>query len=276
MSKQKEYKIETATDDAHIIHIKHQVDVKFDENYNYYLKNPIVRFFSKIFICFAICIFKPIHYFAYNLKIKNKKTLKKLRKEKCAFITIANHCLVLDSTISLFTTFPKTTYIPTVEPTMKLPFVRHILRFGNVMPIPFDMRGLIKFKKDCTELLKNGQCLHYFPEGALWPYYGKLREFKSGAFRFAVETNTPVLPYCLYFRERKGLWKILGKKPLVTLEILEPIYPNNEFAKKVAIEDLMNRAHSAMKEVIDKHPYDNPKYYEIEKQLTQAKEEKSF
>ena len=76
--------------------------------------------------------------------------------------------------------------------------------------------------------------------------------------------------------KRKGLWKILGKKPLVTLEILEPIYPNNEFAKKVAIEDLMNRAHSAMKEVIDKHPYDNPKYYEIEKQLTQAKEEKSF
>ena len=225
------------------------------------------KFLSKVFMTFAVPLFKVIHYLGFGLKIKNKKILKALRKQKTAFITIANHCLILDSTMSVATTFPKTLYMPTVEPTMKIPVARLILRAGNVMPIPFNIRGLVKFKNDCNEILKNGKVLHYFPEGALWPYYGKLREFKPGAFRFAVDANIPVLPYCFYFRERRGLWKLLGKKPLVTLEVIEPIYPDNSLSKKDAINDLMNKSHSAMKQIIDLHPYDNPQYKDIEEQL---------
>ena len=103
--------------------------------------------------------------------------------------------------MAIATAFPRTVYVPTVEPTMKIPFVRHILRAGNVMPISSNLKGLVKFKKDCLEILQNKKVLHYFPEGALWPYYGKLREFKPGAFRFAIDANCPILPYCLYFRE---------------------------------------------------------------------------
>lgn len=267
MSEEKQYQIETASEDSHIIHLKHQVKINFDENYNYYIKNPIKKFLSKVFMTFAVPLFKVIHYLGFGLKIKNKKILKALRKQKTAFITIANHCLILDSTMSVATTFPKTLYMPTVEPTMKIPVARLILRAGNVMPIPFNIRGLVKFKNDCNEILKNGKVLHYFPEGALWPYYGKLREFKPGAFRFAVDANIPVLPYCFYFRERRGLWKLLGKKPLVTLEVIEPIYPDNSLSKKDAINDLMNKSHSAMKQIIDLHPHDNPQYKDIEEQL---------
>lgn len=267
MSEEKQYQIDGNSEDSHIIHLKHQVRVKYDEKYDYYLKSPTKKFFSKIFMFFGVGIFKIIHFFHFNLKVKNKKILKNLRKQKTAFITIANHCLILDSTISVATTFPKTTYLPTVEPTMKIPFVRFILRAGNIMPIPLNLKGLVKFKNDCNEVLKNGKVLHYFPEGALWPYYGKLREFKTGAFRFAVEANAPILPYCIYFRERKGIWKLLGKKPLVTLEILEPLYPNTILTKKDAIQELMLRSHTAMKQVLDLHPYDNPQYNDIETKL---------
>ena len=267
MSKEKQYQIDGNSEDAHIIHLKHQVKVQYDEKYDYYLKRQKKKFFSKIFMFFGVGIFKLIHFFHFNLKVKNKKILKNLRKQKTAFITIANHCLIFDSTMSVATTFPKTTYLPTVEPTMKMPFVRFILRAGNIMPIPLNLKGLVKFKNDCNEVLKNGKVLHYFPEGALWPYYGKLREFKSGAFRFAVDANAPILPYCFYFRERKGIWKLLGKKPLVTLEILQPLYPNTNLAKKDAIQELLERSHAAMKEVLDLHPYDNPQYNEIESKL---------
>ncbi len=34
-----------------------------------------------------------------------------------------------------------------------------------------------------------------------------------------------------------------------------------------AINDLMNKSHSAMKQIIDLHPYDNPQYKDIEEQL---------
>lgn len=267
MSKENQYKIETAQEDAHIIHLKHQVNVTFDGNYNYYLKSKFKKFLSRALVIFAYPIFKVIHFFGLGLKVEGKTNIKNLRKQKKAFVTIANHCLILDSTISIITTYPKVTYLPTVEPTMKIPFVRHILRYGNIMPIPFNAKGLVKFTKDCNEVLQNGKCLHFFPEGALWPYYGKLRKFKTGAFRFAVDGNAPILPYCIYFRERKGLWKILGKKPLVTLQVLEPIYPNTELGKKAAIQDLMDRSYNAMKQVLDEHPYDNPQYKDIEEQL---------
>ncbi len=267
MSENKQYKIEETSEDAHIIHLKHQVDVVFDEKYDYYLKSPVKKFFSKIFMFFAIHIFKVINFFFYGLKIVGKKTLKDLRKQKTPFVIVANHCLVLDSDFAVVTTFPRTTYVPTVEPTMKIPFVRHILRAGNIVPIPFNLKGLVKFKKDCNEMLQNGKSVLFFPEGALWPWYGKLRNFKPGAFRFAVDGNAPVLPYCIYFRKRTGLWKLLGRKPLATMEILPPIYHNKDLPKKDAIYDLMERTHAAMKQVIDKHPYDNPKYAEIEKEL---------
>ena len=60
---------------------------------------------------------------------------------------------------------------------------------------------------------------------------------------------------------------MLGKKPLVTLEILQPLYPNTNLAKKDAIQELLERSHAAMKEVLDLHPYDNPQYNEIESKL---------
>lgn len=267
MSKNKQYKIEENSEDAHIIHLKHQVNINFDENYEYYLKSPIKKFFSKIFMFFAIHLFKVINFLFYGLKIKGKINLKNLRKQKLPFVIVANHCLILDSDFAVVTTFPRTTYVPTVEPTMKIPFVRHILRAANIVPIPLNMKGLVKFKKDCNEILQNSKTILFFPEGALWPWYGKLRNFKPGAFRFAVEGNAPILPYCIYFRERTGLWKILGKKPLATMEILQPIYHNAELPKKEAINDLMERTHATMKQVIDKHPYDNPQYAEIEKNL---------
>lgn len=273
MAKKKQYHTDGSGEDAHIIHLKHQVDVKFDKDYDYCLKNPVKKFLSKIFVTFAVAVMSVINFFWFDLKVKNKKTLRALRKQKKAFITIANHCLIFDSVFSIVTTYPKTTYLPTVEPTMKMPFVRHILRALNIVPIPFDLKGMLKFRKDCMQVLSEGKVLHYFPEGALWPYYGKLREFKPGAFRFAVEADVPILPYCIYFRKRKGLWRLLGKKPLVTLEILQPIYPNKELAKKQAIEDLQQRSHAAMKVVIDAHSFDNPRYQDIEKALDEQAEQ---
>lgn len=257
--------------DDHIIELKHQVNVTFDENYKFYDKNPIKKFFNWLLWRFAVIVFYVVHFFALGLKRKGRKKVKALRKQKTGFITISNHCLILDSPMVLLMTSPKRTYLPTVEPTMKIPFVRHILKALNVMPIPFNARGLIKFKNECNDLLKQNQVLHFFSEGALWPYYTKLREFQSGAFRFAVDNNVPIMPYCIYFRERKGLWKLLGKKPLATIEALDPIYPNNELGKKQAITDLMQRAHDAMQVVIDAHPFENPDYDNIEAQLNEQK-----
>jgi len=38
MAKDKQYQIDGESEDSHIIHLKHQVKVNYDENYDYYMK----------------------------------------------------------------------------------------------------------------------------------------------------------------------------------------------------------------------------------------------
>lgn len=243
----------------HLVILKHQVDVEFDESYKYY-HSKIRRGFNFLLKTIAFPIFKTIHFFSYNLKVKGKEHLKTLRKAKQNYILISNHCMFLDSAFSLLSCFKNPLYIPTVENTLRIPFLRHIIASFNVIPVPSSPKSLVCFKNAVNKLLSCGNNLLIYPEGALWPYYPELREFKTGAFRFSVDNNVPILPSCITFRERTGIWKILGKKPLVTYTFLPPIYPNTTIHKKLAITEIKQSAYELMKKFLAEHPWHNPDY----------------
>lgn len=250
------YEIDDSTpkkSDEHVLHLKNQVDKNFDENYKFVEKNPVKKFLKNSFFVFAICIVNVINFFMHGLVIKNRKYIKDLHKQKTGYISVSNHNLVLDCYASIKANLWKLPYLPTVEETLRIPGIRILLTCFKVIPIPTNAKGLMKFHQVVGDELQKGNVIHLYPEGALWPYYKELRPFKPGAFRFAVENNVPIIPFCIYFRPRKGLWKLLGKQPLVTLEILEPIYPDKTLAKKPAINTLMNECHDRMKVVIDEH-----------------------
>ena len=48
------------------------------------------------------------------------------------------------------------------------------------------------------------------------------------------------------FRERKGLWKLIGKKPLADLHIGEPIWPDTSLSVKEATDKLHKEAYHVM------------------------------
>ena len=250
---------DTKSDD-HMIHLEHQVDKNFDENYTYYIKSPLARFFARIFLWFAVCVLWTISKCKHGMKFKQNNAFKTLKKSGKGWISVSNHNLILDCYAAEHINLCRKTYIPTVEETMKIPGVRHILRAINVIPIPSNPRGLVKFKDTVNTLVSEGKIIHFYPEGALWPYYNKLRAFKPGAFRFARENNTPIVPFCIYFRPRRGLWKLLGKNPLVTVEVLDPIYPDMTIPKKQAIAKLSDSAFILMNEVIESNYLDTAKY----------------
>ena len=95
-------------------------------------------------------------------------------------------------------------------------------------------------------LLKDGKTIHFYPEGSLWPYCNKIRHFKNGAFDFAVRNNVPIVPMVFKFKKSKAISNILKSKPTITLEILEPIFPDTSLSKKEAILDLKNRVYKVM------------------------------
>ena len=62
----------------------------------------------------------------------------------------------------------------------------------------------------------------------MWHYYEGVRPFKPGAFKLAVKHKLPIIPIAINYRHAKGLAKLIRRKPLLTVNVGEPIPPINE------------------------------------------------
>ena len=80
--------------------------------------------------------------------------------------------------------------------------------------------------------------------------YDKIRHFKNGAFDFAVRNNVPIVPMVFKFTKEKHIFTLLKSKPTISLEILEPIYPNIFINKKEAIIDLKKKVYNSMNNIL--------------------------
>ena len=85
----------------------------------------------------------------------------------------------MDCTMNGLINFPKRTYYPTLASNFKIPVVRHLIRLLYAIPIPNTKTQKQKFYKEISKALKKGKTIHMYPEGALWPYYEKIRPFKK-------------------------------------------------------------------------------------------------
>ena len=122
-----------------------------------------------------------------------------------------------------------------------------IANFPNITYYP--IRAKIEFNNTINKLLQNGKTVHFYPEGSLWPYYEKIRHFKDGAFRFAVENNIPIIPMVYTFEQCTGILRYIKKKPAIALTILEPIYPDVSLDKFERIKKIKQETYNKMKNV---------------------------
>ncbi|NLY17532.1 MAG: hypothetical protein GX045_00895 [Clostridiaceae bacterium] len=74
-------------------------------------------------------------------------------------------------------------------------------------------------------LLRKNHIVHFFPEGIVKPYYTGLRSFKKGAFHLAALANVPIVPMLITFEPPNRIYKLIRKKPVMTLHIGKPINP---------------------------------------------------
>ena len=228
-----------------------------DDKYKYQ-KNWFFRTFQFIFYHF---IARPI-FFLYGkiglgIKVYGKK---KLKNVKGGAITISNHVHYVDFMIA--TTFVKRfrrTHIVSRKENFDVPYVGKLMSAFGVMPLPETPKAHMNFYRQITCYLKKNRFVHVFPEGSMWPYYNRLRPFKSGAFHFASRNNVPVIPYILLFRKTKGLRRLVKKRPKISVYICDPIYPDLSLNIRERNEDLCNRAQKAMQDTLDK--YGSFEYY---------------
>ena len=244
---------------------------KFDENYKYINKNFFFKVLSFIFYCFVFIILYPILFIIYVPKIKGKQNLKKVKNA----IFIANHTFIMDCAI--FNTHIlkfKRPYFLCEKNAFQIPVVNIIIKLLNAVPIPTQIKAYQKFSKEINLALNNDKkSLIIYPEGSLWPYYPNIRPFKSGAFKFAVKNNLPIVPIVFSYRKPNKFYRFFGrKKPFINVNILEPIYSDNSNNFKLE-ENLINlKVNNIMKDCFNEN---NSYVYINQKRLNKEKQNKT-
>jgi len=166
-------------------------------------------------------------------------------------ITIANHCYRHDCA-SVLTTFHGSPHmrIPMFAPNFRTKDQFYLRIIGGI-PIPAPEEGLSAmkaFNNAFDEYNKLGCWFHIFPEAKRWDWYKPLRPFQKGAFTMAYKYNKPIIPFAVTYRERTGIWCLLGPKeePLTQVIIGAPIYPDTTQPRAVETERLLQVTHETI------------------------------
>jgi len=200
----------------------------------------------------AVGLSAVVGYIGYGLHIEGHKNLRHL---STGAISVSNHVHNIDSTMIAVSYAPKRMIFTSIEGNFKLPVVRWLIKWVGVVPIPTATRALRSFFDTTVQQLKEGKIIHFYPEGSLWQYYTGLRPFKKGAFHMAIDGDVPVVPVVLVQRPSAGLRRIFRKKPLFSVVICTPVYPDSALSGARQIEDLRDRTYRIMCKALDKDQY---------------------
>lgn len=89
---------------------------------------------------------------------------------------------------------------------------------------------------------------------------------KKAVVKYAVSFDRPILPITFSFRPRRGVWKLLGKSPLVDLHIGDPIFCDRDLPQPAAARKLQEKAYHIMQGMNGIHPGDPT--YNIDQDIT--------
>lgn len=103
--------------------------------------------------------------------------------------------------------------------------------FTRGMHILVDRKNPIKAHRAfevASDKISEGKAVVIFPEGTIWPFVPKLKPFKNGAFKMAIEKNVPIVPVT-FTRNFKLLhtgafFKAKGAPGLCKAIVHDPIY----------------------------------------------------
>jgi 1-acyl-sn-glycerol-3-phosphate acyltransferase len=166
------------------------------------------------------------------------------------YIVICNHNSLMDVPIT-------TPFIPGANKTIaksemaKIPVFGMIYKRGAILVDRADKNSRRDSFKKMKDVLKMGMHMCIYPEGTRNKTSMPLKDFHDGAFRLAVESNTPIIP-TLIFNTKKVLppGKIFFFWPSkMELHFLQPLAVN----KMDNYEDLKNRCHELMSQYYTAH-----------------------
>ena len=138
-------------------------------------------------------------------------------------------------------------------------FFRHC----NTLPLSANFSTMKNFMKAMKVLLERGEKVLVYAEQGMWWNYRKPRPLTIGAFKFAVESNVPVLPIFITMNDSDKIGADGFPVQEYTLHFLPAIYPDSNKSAKENMEMLKDKNYAAWKEVYE-NVYGIPLTYSCE------------
>lgn len=209
----------------------------------YFFKQPLYkRFFNKILMFFVTLVCQTIVRLQIGYKIKGKKNLRGVK----GAIIVANHIHPSDAFMIATAFYPRRVFMTMLQTNLGLPGGKIARTLGGI-PIP-DRRNLLeRFMQEMKYTLETKkQLVGIYPEAALIPYSNEIREFKKGAFRFALLADVPIVPMVWTYHKPRGIYKLFKKKPCLHLNVLKPYTVTKLEKKHETIDKALNDVHDIM------------------------------
>ena len=198
--------------------------------------------FDVAFYRLVVVVLRVINRMALGLRVRGGKVM-----PAGGVITVANHVHNLDATMVAGRVRGRVVFTSKPE-NLTLPIVGVLLRHLGVISVPRTPEEREWFGARLRAELMAGRAVHFFPEGELIRRDTALREFKYGAFRYAIEFGVPIVPMVFTYGRRNWWRRALKRQRPIQLTVLAPVMPTGMGPGAEA--ELMIRCRAAMESVI--------------------------
>jgi 1-acyl-sn-glycerol-3-phosphate acyltransferase len=172
----------------------------------------------------------------WSLLVQGVTGLRIIRRGKFKFpeppyIVISNHSSYLDIVL-LFSIIPDYFAFLGKAELKDWPIVKIFFTSGMQIPVPrASRRGSAEAYQLSKQALENGTSLVIFPEGTIPNHVPRMKKFKSGAFRLAIETKVPIVALSFPKNYRRmmngGFFKAMASPGFAPVNFHEIVYTQN-------------------------------------------------
>ena len=164
--------------------------IKIDGNYKY--NRSSLWNFASLITQNILSMPIKVGYAKIKFKIKyiGKEKLKKYRKE--GYFVYVNHTQAFaDTFIPSIAIYPKRNFLIVNPENISMKFLKNIVELLGAIPVPDDKEAMKNFLEIINSHTKKGHSITIYPEAHIWPYYTKIRPFKSVSFAYPVNFKKP-------------------------------------------------------------------------------------
>lgn len=159
----------------------------------------------------------------FRVKIEGKE---KIDKHK-SYLFCPNHTSMID--IMLMFAVSKNPFVFVGKKELaKIPIFGYVFKKSSILVDRSNRESARKAFNDAQRKLANGRSVCIFPEGGVPEEHILLDDFKSGAFRMAIEHQIPIVPITFYDCKKRFSYTFFSGSPgVLRVKIHDLISPEN-------------------------------------------------